>query len=160
MSVPAIEVKGLAKTFRVHERPPGLAAALRSVFRRTYKNVDAVKGLSFRVEAGERVGFLGPNGAGKTTAVKLLLGLTRPTRGRATVLGAPLGDRATRGRIGYLPELFRYQPWLHAREVLELHTRLIGGGVDRSRRAIDRILEEVGLADRADESDETSERHE
>ena len=116
-----------------------------------YGRADALVDLTMRVDAGEVFGFLGPNGAGKTTAVKLLLGLTRPTRGRATVLGAPLGDRATRGRIGYLPELFRYQPWLHAREVLELHTRLIGGGVDRSRRAIDRILEEVGLADRADD---------
>jgi len=116
-----------------------------------YGRADALVDLTMQVDAGEVFGFLGPNGAGKTTAVKLLLGLTRPTRGRATVLGAPLGDRATRGRIGYLPELFRYQPWLHAREVLELHTRLIGGGVDRSRRAIDRILEEVGLADRADD---------
>ena len=116
-----------------------------------YGRADALVDLTMQVDAGEVFGFLGPNGAGKTTAVKLLRGLTRPTRGRATVLGAPLGDRATRGRIGYLPELFRYQPWLHAREVLELHTRLIGGGVDRSRRAIDRILEEVGLADRADD---------
>jgi ABC-2 type transport system ATP-binding protein len=116
-----------------------------------YGRTDALVDLTMRVDAGEVFGFLGPNGAGKTTAVKLLLGLARPTRGRATVLGAPLGDRPTRRRIGYLPELFRYQPWLHAREVLELHVRLIGGGVDRSRQAIDRILEEVGLAERADD---------
>jgi len=116
-----------------------------------YGRADALVDLTMRVDAGEVFGFLGPNGAGKTTAVKLLLGLARPTRGRGSVLGAPLGDRATRRRIGYLPELFRYQPWLHAREVVELHGRLIGGGIDRSRQAVDRILEEVGLADRADD---------
>ena len=59
------------------------------------------------VGAGEVFGFLGPNGAGKTTAVKLLLGLARPTGGEAMVLGAPAGDLPTRRQIGYLPELFR-----------------------------------------------------
>jgi ABC-2 type transport system ATP-binding protein len=116
-----------------------------------YGRTDALVDLTMRVDAGDVFGFLGPNGAGKTTAVKLLLGLARPTRGRGTVLGAPLGDRAARRRVGYLPELFRYQPWLRAREVLELHGRLIDGGMDRSRQAVDRILEEVGLADRADD---------
>jgi ABC-2 type transport system ATP-binding protein len=87
MTAPAIDVRRLTKTFRVHERPPGLAAALRSVFRRTYKDVDAVKDLSFRVEPGERVGFLGPNGAGKTTTLKMLSGLLHPTSGEAEVLG-------------------------------------------------------------------------
>jgi ABC-2 type transport system ATP-binding protein len=105
-----------------------------------------------RIEPGEVFGFLGPNGAGKTTAVKLLLGLARPTGGHGTVLGAPLGDRAARRRIGYLPEQFRYQPWLRAREVLELHGRLIGGDIDRSARAIDTILADVGLLDRANDA--------
>jgi ABC-2 type transport system ATP-binding protein len=114
-----------------------------------YGRTDALVDLTMGVEAGEVFGFLGPNGAGKTTAVKLLLGLARPSGGRGTVLGAPLGDRAARRRIGYLPELFRYQPWLRAREVLELHGRLIGGGIDRSTAAFDRILDEVGLLDRA-----------
>jgi ABC-2 type transport system ATP-binding protein len=104
-----------------------------------------------RIEEGEVFGFLGPNGAGKTTAVKLLLGLARPTGGRGTVLGAPLGDREARRRIGYLPEQFRYQPWLRAREVLELHARLIGGGIGRSARVIEDILVDVGLHDRAND---------
>ncbi|MEA2518773.1 MAG: type transport system ATP-binding protein [Chloroflexota bacterium] len=108
----------------------------------------ALADLTIRVEPGEVFGFLGPNGAGKTTAVKLLLGLARPTGGTGTVLGAPLGDRVARRRIGYLPELFRYQPWLAAREVLDLHARLIGS-VDRSKAALDRSLDEVGLHDRA-----------
>ena len=114
-----------------------------------YGQTNALVDLTMRVEPGEVFGFLGPNGAGKTTAVKLLLGLARPTGGHGTVLDAPLGDRAARARIGYLPELFRYQPWLRAREVLELHVRLIGGGVGRSTRAIDDILVDVGLLDRA-----------
>ncbi len=74
-----------------------------------FGNAVAVNSLSMTVERGEVFGFLGPNGAGKTTAVKLLLGLARPTGGEAMVLGAPLGDRETRRRIGYLPELFRFQ---------------------------------------------------
>jgi ABC-2 type transport system ATP-binding protein len=121
-----------------------------------YGRSDALIDLTMQVEAGEVFGFLGPNGAGKTTAVKLLLGLARPTRGSGTVLGAPLGDRAARGRIGYLPELFRYQPWLRAREVLELHARLIGaesaGAAGSARVAaadIEATLDEVGLRDRA-----------
>ena len=117
-----------------------------------YGRTDALVDLSMEVDAGEVFGFLGPNGAGKTTAVKLLLGLARPSGGRGTVLGAPLGDRVARRQIGYLPELFRYQPWLRAREVLALHARLIGGGSDRSRAASDRVLDEVGLLDRAEDA--------
>jgi ABC-2 type transport system ATP-binding protein len=116
-----------------------------------FGQTDALIDLTMRIEPGEVFGFLGPNGAGKTTAVKLLLGLARPTGGHGTVLGAPLGDRVARRRIGYLPEQFRYQPWLRAREVLELHGRLIGGDIDRSARAIDAILADVGLLDRAND---------
>jgi ABC-2 type transport system ATP-binding protein len=86
----------------------------------------ALSGLSMVVPRGEVFGFLGPNGSGKTTAVKLLLGLTRPTGGEAWVLGRRAGDRATRSRVGYLPELFRYQGWLSAAEVLALHCKLAG----------------------------------
>ena len=68
----AVEVRALSRTYEVHERPPDLAAALRSVFRRKYTTVHAVQDLSFTVEPGERVGFLGPNGAGKTTTLGLV----------------------------------------------------------------------------------------
>jgi ABC-2 type transport system ATP-binding protein len=101
------------------------------------------------VGRGEVFGFLGPNGAGKTTTVKLLLGLARPTSGSAKVLGAPMGDLATRRKIGYLPELFRYQPWLQAREVLVLHGELAGVPRPRRRAAADEALAIVGLSDRA-----------
>jgi ABC-2 type transport system ATP-binding protein len=118
-----------------------------------YGRVDALADLTMEVGAGEVFGFLGPNGAGKTTAVKLLLGLVRPTGGGGTVLDAPIGDRRARARIGYLPELFRYQPWLRAREVLALHARLRGrDGRDRHAAGeIDRVLGEVGLTERADD---------
>jgi ABC-2 type transport system ATP-binding protein len=114
-----------------------------------FGRVDAVAGLSMTVGRGEVFGFLGPNGAGKTTVVKLLLGLASLTSGRATVLGAPIGDRIARRRIGYLPELFRYQPWLTAREVLILHDRLRRG--PSSDAAIAAGLDQVGLAARADD---------
>jgi ABC-2 type transport system ATP-binding protein len=110
----------------------------------------ALAGLTMTVERGEVFGFLGPNGAGKTTALKLFLGLSRPTAGGGTVLGAPLGDRGVRARIGYLPELFRYQPWLRGREVLELHAALARLPVARRGAQIGDALGLVGLADRAE----------
>jgi ABC-2 type transport system ATP-binding protein len=82
-----IRVDDLVKTFRVHRRPAGLAAAIRSIFRRKYEIVRAVDGVSFKIERGERVGFLGPNGAGKTTTLKVLSGLLHPTSGTAEVNG-------------------------------------------------------------------------
>ncbi|TMD58945.1 MAG: ABC transporter ATP-binding protein [Chloroflexi bacterium] len=103
------------------------------------------------VERGQAFGFLGPNGAGKTTAVKLLLGLARPTGGEAWLLGARIGDRRARLRVGYLPELFRYQQWLSAREVLVLHCELARLERATWRAEIARTLETVGLTARADD---------
>ena len=113
-----------------------------------YGNIDALSGLTMTIPRGAVFGFLGPNGAGKTTAVKLLLGLARPTSGRAEVLGQPIGERASRRRVGYLPELFRYQSWLTAREVLLLHCEL--AGIDRAAwpREIEDALAVVGLTER------------
>jgi ABC-2 type transport system ATP-binding protein len=119
--------------------------------RKVYKSTVALDALDLDVRAGEVFGFLGPNGAGKTTSVKLLLGLTRPTAGTGSVLGKPLGDREARARIGYLPELFRYQAWLTAREVLSLHTALAGLPVAGRKKEIDRVLDVVGLAGRDSE---------
>ncbi|HET8733050.1 MAG TPA: ATP-binding cassette domain-containing protein [Anaeromyxobacteraceae bacterium] len=82
-----IQVRELRKEYKVHRRPPGLAASLRSVFVRRHDVVKAVDGISFSVGAGERVGFLGPNGAGKTTTLKVLSGLLHPTAGEVRVAG-------------------------------------------------------------------------
>ena len=82
-----ISVEDLHKHYRVHKRPPGVAAAFRSLLHREYKTVAAVDGISFEVREGERVGFLGPNGAGKTTTLKVLSGLLHPTSGQVRVGG-------------------------------------------------------------------------
>jgi ABC-2 type transport system ATP-binding protein len=83
----AIAVEALSKTYRVPEREAGFKAAVRSFFSRKYRDVEAVKVVSFTIRPGEIVGFLGPNGAGKTTTLKMLSGLLHPSDGRADVLG-------------------------------------------------------------------------
>jgi ABC-2 type transport system ATP-binding protein len=103
--------------------------------------------VSLQVNRGEVVGLLGPNGAGKTSVIKMLLGLVHPDAGEVMLLGRPASDPAARTRVGYLPELFRYQPWLSAAEVLVLHVRLAGIAVSAQER-LD-CLSLVGLADRA-----------
>jgi ABC-2 type transport system ATP-binding protein len=118
--------------------------------RKEYGRIVALAGLTMTVRRGEVFGFLGPNGAGKTTAVKLLLGLARPTTGGGVVLGAPLGDVSSRRRIGYLPELFRYQGWMTAREVLGLHCELARLPRADWQPEIRAAIDLVGLADRAD----------
>ena len=103
------------------------------------------------VPRGEIFGFLGPNGAGKTTSVKLLTGLSNATSGKAWVLGKPVGDVATRSRIGYLPEMFRYQPWMTALEVLGLHCELADVPRNKRKAETEEALVTVGLADRAND---------
>ena len=128
------------------ELPPSPAVWC-SGLRKRYGRQTAVDGVSFTVGRGEIVGLLGPNGAGKTSVIKILLGLVRPDAGEVLLLGRPARDPRARARVGYLPELFRYQPWLTAAEVLALHVRLAGATVPgRERRE---ALAVVGLADRA-----------
>jgi ABC-2 type transport system ATP-binding protein len=103
--------------------------------------------VSLEVGRGQVVGLLGPNGAGKTSVIKMLLGLVRPDGGEVMLLGQPVSDPAARARVGYLPELFRYQPWLTPIEVLALHVRL--SGLDVSAREQRDCLELVGLSGRA-----------
>lgn len=87
MSPQTIIVENLSKTYQVPEREGGFGAAVRSFFKRKYKDVKAVQKVDFKIEQGEIVGFLGPNGAGKTTTLKMLSGLLHPTGGNANVLG-------------------------------------------------------------------------
>jgi ABC-2 type transport system ATP-binding protein len=115
--------------------------------RKTFGSKVAVKGLTLEVNRGEVFGFLGPNGAGKSTSVKMLLGLIEPTGGAASVLGRPMGDVATRRRVGFLPEHFRFHDWLTAAEFLDLHGRLYGMPRDLLRRRSGDLMELVGLAD-------------
>jgi ABC-2 type transport system ATP-binding protein len=89
-----IIVRSLAKTYRVPQREAGALASLKSVIKRSYADVPAVRDVSFTIAAGEMVGFIGPNGAGKTTTLKMLAGLLHPTRGSAQVLGFVPWQRA------------------------------------------------------------------
>ena len=85
--MPQIVVDNLCKSFQVAERAPGLWGAIRGLARRKYRTVDAIRGISFSIEAGELVGYIGPNGAGKSTTVKVLSGILVPDSGRCEVLG-------------------------------------------------------------------------
>lgn len=85
--MPIIEIAQLTKTYRVYQKHEGLMASVRGLFRREYRNVEAVRGIDLTVEAGEFTAFLGPNGAGKTTTLKLLSGVIHPTSGTAKVMG-------------------------------------------------------------------------
>ena len=102
----AIDVVGLSKTYLVPVRETGVGAAIRSLFRRETREVEAVKAVTFSIEPGEIVGFIGPNGAGKTTTLKMLSGLLYPTSGTVRVLG--------------------YEPFQRRREFLRQMTLVMG----------------------------------
>jgi len=109
--------------------------------RKEYAKKIAVKDVSIQVEEGKIFGFLGPNGAGKSTFIKMLTGLVHPTAGKGTVLGHPLGDIRARSRMGYLPELFRYQPWMTGEDLLNFHSGLfrLKKSHDRNQKVLDRV---------------------
>ncbi len=109
-----ISVDQLTKIYQVSEREGGFGAAVSGFFHRKFRNVEAVKQVSFTIQPGEVVGFLGPNGAGKTTTLKMLSGLLHPTSGKARVLG--------------------FVPWERKREYLQSMTLVMG---QRSRLSWD-----------------------
>jgi len=126
---------------------PASDAVWCSGLRKRYGRQVAVADVSLTVARGEVLGLLGPNGAGKTSVIKMLLGLVRPDAGEAILLGRPARDPRSRANVGYLPELFRYQHWLTATEVLALHVRLAGADVPAAEQR--ECLAAVGLARRA-----------
>jgi ABC-2 type transport system ATP-binding protein len=95
--MPVIQIDHLSKSYRVYQKQEGLRAAVSGLFKRQYREVEAVRDVSLTVEPGEFVAFLGPNGAGKTTTLKLLSGVIYPTSGAASVLGYVPWNR----EIGY-----------------------------------------------------------
>jgi ABC-2 type transport system ATP-binding protein len=107
--------------------------------------VQALKGISFAIRPGELMGLLGPNGAGKTTTVKILSGLVRPTRGRATLLGAPAGKPAARSQLGYLPERAAFPEHLTGKECLDREGRIFSLAPAERRLRIQRDLARVHL---------------
>ncbi len=112
------------------------------------RRVEPLKHCSLAVYQGETFGLLGPNGAGKTTLLKCLLGIVRPTRGRGSLLGKPLGDRAAKQRVGYLPENPYFYDYLTAWEFLQFVAGLFEIPASVARSRIPELFELVGL-DRA-----------
>jgi ABC-2 type transport system ATP-binding protein len=127
----AIDVHDLRKTYR-------------TPFAR--KKVEALRGVTFHVERGHIFGFVGPNGAGKTTTIRTLMGLIRPSGGRATLLGHPLGSRAARFQIGFLPESPYFYDYLTVGELCDLAGRLFGIPHAARKRRADELIDKVGLA--------------
>ena len=124
---------------------------IRGVSRR-FGDVMAVDNLTLSLGAGEIMGFLGANGAGKTTTIKMLLGLIRPSSGTVSVLGGDPSDAKVRAKIGYMPEIAYYYPYLNARELLAFYGGLCGMDGKTIRARTDELLETVGLADAAKRS--------
>ena len=124
------------------------ATNLRVLFKghRGQKNIAAVDDLTLKVNEGEVVGFIGPNGAGKTTTIKVFMGFIFPTSGTATVLGHRAGSKIARSRIGYLPEVALYYPFMTPIEILRLYGTLQGLGKKTLQEAIPQLLLRVGLA--------------
>src|SRR5260370_40011645 len=118
MTHAAIEVSGLRKVYKT---------ALGKI------QIKALDGIDFSVAPGELFGLLGPNGAGKTTSVKILLGLTRPTEGTASVNGKPVSDPESRRHVGYLPEGHKFLGYLTARQTLSIFGRPPGTAVTTTR---------------------------
>jgi ABC-2 type transport system ATP-binding protein len=141
------DAAALREAAHLVESLPTAPAVWVSGLRKRYGRQLAVEDVSLEVGRGQIVGLLGPNGAGKTSVIKMLLGLVQPDAGEVMLLGRPAADPAARGRVGYLPELFRYQPWLTAAEVLALHVRL--SGIDVTAQEQRDCLALVGLDERA-----------
>lgn len=114
------------------------------------RRITALDGIDLQVEAGQVFGLLGPNGAGKTTTVKILLGLTHATTGRASLMGLPASDPQSRRRVGYLPEGHRFPGYLTARQTLSIFGRMSGLDSAVIRRRAPELLERVRLSQWAD----------
>jgi ABC-2 type transport system ATP-binding protein len=147
--MPIIEAKELTKVYRVTQKKPGLGGAFRALFRREYKEVRAVDGVSFAIEPGEMVAFLGPNGAGKTTTLKMLSGLIYPTAGTASVLGFLPWERddAFRRRFALVMGQKNQLWWdLPAADSFQLHREIYSLPPDEFARTLGELTElfEVG----------------
>jgi len=109
------------------------------------RRVTAVDELSLDVQRGEIYGFLGPNGAGKTTTIKMLMGLIYPSQGTAHLFGQPVGDRAAKAKVGFLPESPYFYDYLTSREFLRFYGHLFGLLGSMLEKRIDELLELVGM---------------
>src|SRR3954465_8073266 len=139
-----IEIRGLKKSYRVYQKKEGLGAALRGLFRREYREVEAVRGIDLNVEESEFVAFLGPNGAGKTTTLKLLSGVINPTAGSAHVLGFVPWERdnAYRRRFALVMGQKNQLWWaLPAAESFRLHQQIYRIAPDKFKHSQDELVD-------------------
>jgi len=138
------------------QSPAHTAVVRASGLTKTYRRVQALRGVDLEVGPGQVVALLGPNGAGKSTLTKVLCGLVRADSGTASVAGAAAGSGPARAHTGYLAELFRFPGWLTATEVLATHQRLARSAAGAAAVAErEQLLAEVGLAQAADVRVET-----
>jgi ABC-2 type transport system ATP-binding protein len=145
-----ISVRNLRKHYRVFSRPPGLAAAVRSLFHRAGSDVKAVGGIDFEIQTGERVGFLGPNGAGKTTTLKMLSGLLHPSSGEVQVAGHVPARRedAFLQQIMLVMGQKQQLLWdLPPAETFELNRAIYDVPHVQYRRTVDELVELLALGD-------------
>jgi len=110
------------------------------------KNVQALSDLSLSIEGGSIFGLLGPNGAGKTTLIKILLGITFPTAGNASILNEDISNYKIKSKVGYLPENHKYPSYLTGGNVLKFFGRLNGLDGDNFEKKIDELLDLVKLS--------------
>ncbi|GHO75189.1 sugar ABC transporter ATP-binding protein [Ktedonobacter sp. SOSP1-85] len=148
--MPIVEVEQLAKTFRSRERASGLAQSLQSFVAPRYRTREAVKHISFALEAGEVLAFIGPNGAGKSTTIKMLTGILHPTAGKAQVLGfTPWQQR--RQLAYHISSVFgqKSQLWYHLppQDTFNLLARIYELDMDEYRKRRDFLIEIFDIAD-------------
>ena len=117
--------------------------------RKTYGRIEALKGVSLKVEKGQIYGLLGQNGAGKTTLIKILLGIVKKTAGEASLLDQQAGTAAVRKRVGYLPEDHQFPGYHTGQSLMEFYGTLYGVPAGVQRTMIPKALEMVGIAGRA-----------
>jgi ABC-2 type transport system ATP-binding protein len=145
-----ISVKNLKKYYRVHEKEPGLIGSLKSLFKRKYRDVEAVNDISFEIKEGELVGFIGPNGAGKTTTLKTLSGLLYPTSGTVKVLGYTPWDRKSDFQKKFsLVMGQKNQLWwdLPAMESFILNKEIYGVSDNDFKKTLDELVELLEVQD-------------
>ncbi|HET7250999.1 MAG TPA: ATP-binding cassette domain-containing protein [Gemmatimonadales bacterium] len=146
---PAISAHSLSKTFRVKVRDPGLSGAVRALFRPRYREVQAVREVSFDIAPGEIVAFLGPNGAGKTTTLKMLAGLLYPTSGQVRVAGFEpwTGGAAFKRRIALVLGNRQQLIWdLPAEETFLLNRAIYDIPESDFRERLAELIDLLGLA--------------
>ena len=127
----AIEITGLCKQFKGKK----------------LTRVDALKNLDLQIEAGEVFGFLGPNGAGKSTTIKLVMGLLKPTSGKASIMGMDSTLTDSRRQVGFLPENPAFYDYLSAEEYVAFVGSQFRMDAALLKRRSDEVLKRLGLWD-------------